>query len=63
MKIAKIVQGKKERFVEVVKQSAVAFDLRPGWVFIKTIESSWKEVEWVHPSEVQFVWIRDFVFE
>jgi hypothetical protein len=60
MKIAKIVDRKKERFVEVVKVGGVKFDPRPGWVFIKTIEKTNKECEWVHPDEVRFEWIREF---
>jgi hypothetical protein len=60
MKIAKIIKKGKEYFVEVLKVGSVHFDPRPGWVFVQTIERRYKDVEWVHPDDVYFVWVRDF---
>ncbi len=63
MKIAKIIQGKRERFMEIVKAGTVKFDPRPDWVLVREIDviDRKKNVEWVHPTEVSFVWIKEFV--
>jgi hypothetical protein len=64
MKIAKIIRKFGEHFVEVVRTDTVKFDDRPGWVFIREIDKidRKKNVEWVHPDDVEFIWVRDFSF-
>ena len=62
MIVAKVIDGKKERFVEIVKQGRVMFDGRDGWVLTKTVEEKErkKQVKWYHPMDNQFVWVRSF---
>lgn len=65
MKIAKIFAKGMHRpaeFWEVIKQSPVKFDHRPGWVFCRTVDTIARraDVQWFHPGDVHFEWIREF---
>jgi len=62
MLIAKILDGKKTKFFEVVKVGRVKFDPRPGWVFTREIDKITRrcDVAWFHPDDTPFVWVRDF---
>ena len=64
MRIVKWVDRKgDERFSLVMRQGSVQFDSRPDWVLLmhdmdKPLRK--REVQWVHPTQVQFIWVRDF---
>lgn len=60
VRVAKVVIGKREKFVEVLKVSSVKFDPRPDWVFVKELDRTFGDVCWMHPDEVRFEWIREF---
>lgn len=67
MRIAKIIDKKgRELFAEVVKIGRVLFDARPGWVLVSMPidkPARKRDVEWMHPADVRFVWVRDFNFQ
>lgn len=66
MKIAKIINKKgRELFAEVVKMGRVLFDARPGWVRVSSpldVRPRKRDVQCLHPEDVQFVWVRNFNF-
>lgn len=60
--VAKIYDGE-EKFVEVLRQSDVKFDARPGWLlFAQPIGSIHRtEIFWRHPDDIIVLWMRDFL--
>lgn len=66
MHIAKIIDTKgREIFAEVRRIGTVLFDPRPGWVLLSgplNAIARKREVFWMHPNDVRFVWIRRFDF-
>lgn len=64
--VAKTMDAKgAEAFWEVLRTGAVTFDKRPDWVLIASpIGAALRkqDLRWVHPTELQFVWIRPFSF-
>lgn len=62
MRIAKMVVNKKVRFVELVRQGAVQFDPRPGWILCRDVQVQprFADLFWVHPDEVRAEWVREF---
>lgn len=66
MLIAKIIDKKgREIFAEVKKLGSVLFDQRPGWVLLSApldVRPRKRDVFWLHPADVQFVWVRQFQF-
>jgi hypothetical protein len=66
MRIAKIVtKAGREIFGEVLRVGPVRFDQRRGWVLLSApldVPRRKRDVLWVHPTEVSFIWIREFRF-
>lgn len=64
MLIAKIIDAKgREIFGEVRAVGSVRFDPRPGWVLVSApldVLPRKRDVQWIHPDDQQFVWVRDF---
>lgn len=67
MEIAKIITDKgREAYAEVVKVGSVRFDPRPGWVLLSgplDVIPRKRDVEWHHPQDTHFVWVREFQFQ
>jgi GH15 family glucan-1,4-alpha-glucosidase len=67
VKIAKVIdKNGREIFAEVVMIGRVLFDSRPGWVLLSSPldkPARKRDVEWQHPDDVRFVWVRDFTFQ
>lgn len=65
MFIAKVIDKKgREIFAEVKKIGRVLFDPRPGWVLLSApldVAPRKRDVQWMHPSDSTFVWVREFV--
>jgi len=66
MRIVKLVNAKgNESFHQVVKAGSVRFDHRPGWLLLATppgAKPQKQEVQWIHPSDGQIAWDRQFRF-
>lgn len=64
MKIAKVIDRKgRDMFAEVVKVGRVLFDPRPGWVLLSyplDVRPRKRDVQWMHPADILFVWVREF---
>lgn len=62
MYVAKMFKKAEEHIVEVMTVGEVKF--APGtWVLVRDLDKPWHyaEMYWVHPDEVKFDWIREFV--
>lgn len=66
MHIAKVVDTNgREMFAEVKKVGKALFDARPGWVLLSgplNVIPRKRDVFWMHPEDVRFVWVRRFRF-
>jgi hypothetical protein len=62
MKVAKFTVKGKDKFMQVVRVSSVKFDPRPGWVLVRDmhVQPAFQDVQWVHPDDVKFHWVREF---
>lgn len=55
-----------ESFWEVKRTGRVSFDGRDDWVLLgKPIGARPRKQDlwWMHPSEIDFVWVREFAFK
>lgn len=63
MLIAKTTEKHGEpRYREVLKVGRVLFDPRDGWVLLAELEARKGSLQWLHPDDVRFEWVREFRF-
>lgn len=65
--VAKILDARRQEiFAEVITfGSNVMFDKRGGWVLLSApldILRRKRDVFWLHPDDVRFIWVRHFSF-